>query len=94
RIKALEQIAHFLAKESSATPVAESKTSSKKVRKGNKNHKKNKADIRDSLSRCISLEKDVCCILADSIRNIPVTVAEINHAPAKDSVIRKVLTTK
>ena len=36
----------------------------------------------------IALEKDIRSILADSIRNIPVTADEIRHESKKDAVIR------
>ncbi|KAM3172501.1 hypothetical protein ACTXT7_014395 [Hymenolepis weldensis] len=41
------------------------------------------------LGKCISLVKNVHCILAVSIRNIPVTVEELKHASTEDSVIKK-----
>lgn len=45
--------------------------------------------MEETVKVSISLSKNVYCILADSIRNILVTVAEIEHASMEDSVIRK-----
>ncbi|KAM3183989.1 hypothetical protein ACTXT7_009270 [Hymenolepis weldensis] len=42
----------------------------------------------------ISLEKDMYCIFAHSVRNIPVTTAEMKPPSAEYLVIMKVLKTK
>ena len=47
--------------------------------------------MKESVNANIALEKDIRSILADSIRNIPVTADEIRHESAKDSVIRKAM---
>ncbi|VUZ53349.1 unnamed protein product [Hymenolepis diminuta] len=44
--------------------------------------------LEETVINSISLEKNVHCILVNSIRNIPVTVAEINYASVEDSVTR------
>ena len=47
--------------------------------------------MKESVIANIALEKDIRSILADSIRNIPVTADEIRQESAKDTVIRKAM---
>ena len=47
--------------------------------------------MEESVFANISVEKDIQSILADPIRNIPVTADEIHHESSKDAVIRKAM---
>ena len=47
--------------------------------------------MKESVIANIALEKDIRSILADSIRNIPVTADEIRQESTKDAVIRKAM---
>ena len=47
--------------------------------------------MEESVITNIATEMDIRSILADSIRNIPVTADEIRHESAKDTVIRKAM---
>ena len=58
------------------------------VQKTKANHK---TQMKESVIANIGIEKDIRSILADSIRNIPVTADEIRRESAKDAVIRKAM---
>ena len=46
-------------------------------------------EMEESVIADVVIEKDIRSIMADSIRNIPVTADEIRHESAKGHVIRK-----
>ena len=47
--------------------------------------------MKESVIAKIAIEKDIRNILADSIRDIPVTANEIRHESMKDAAIRKAM---